>query len=52
MSKLKVHVASLSVEGWDGIVGVHPREWNELPRLLCVKLQPNVDSNPFRKGIC
>jgi hypothetical protein len=35
----------------DGIVGVHPTRWNGLPGLLCVKIQPNVDSSPLRKDV-
>jgi hypothetical protein len=52
MTKWKVHVAPLSVEGWDGIVRVHLRGWSGFLGLLCVKFIPNVDSSLFRKGIC
>jgi len=36
--KQKVHGAPFGVQGWDGILKVHPRTWSGLFGPLCVRL--------------
>jgi len=36
--KQKVHATPFGVQGWDGVLGAHPRTWRRLFGQLCVRL--------------